>query len=119
MNCTCTSRSSPSCDRRRPAPDLVIYLQASPVSLPSAWRRRGNPIEARIGEDYLAALADSYTRYFHQYEEAPVLIVNTEHLNPIDSADDFAPAARPNRAPARAARILQPRRLNGSTRAHR
>ena len=73
-----------------PAPDLVIYLQASPGILAERVARRGNPVEARIGEDYLAALADSYTRYFHQYEEAPVLIVNTEHLNPIDSADDFA-----------------------------
>lgn len=73
-----------------PTPDLVIYLQASPGILAERVARRGNPIEARIGEDYLAALADSYTRYFHQYEEAPVLIVNTEHLNPIDSADDFA-----------------------------
>jgi deoxyguanosine kinase len=36
------------------------------------------------------ALSESYTRFFHQYDEAPVLIVNTEHLNPVDNADDFA-----------------------------
>jgi deoxyguanosine kinase len=72
-----------------PAPDLVIYLQASPATLAERVARRGNPTEARVDEEYLAALADSYTRFFHQYDEAPVLIVNTEHLNPIASSDDF------------------------------
>lgn len=52
--------------------------------------RRGNPVEARVGEEYLAALAESYMRFFHQYDDAPVLIVNTENLNPIDSAADFS-----------------------------
>jgi deoxyadenosine/deoxycytidine kinase len=72
-----------------PAPDLVIYLQAPPETLAERVSRRGNPIEARIGPDYLAALADSYARFFHQYDEAPVLIVNTENLNPVDSTADF------------------------------
>ena len=72
-----------------PPPDLVIYLQAPPEKLIERVLRRGNPIESRVSEGYLAALADSYTRFFHQYDEAPVLIVNTEHLNPIDSENDF------------------------------
>ena len=71
------------------APDLVIHLQARPEVLAERVARRGNPIEARVDEDYLAALAESYTRFFHQYEAAPVLTVNTEHLNPIDSDTDF------------------------------
>jgi deoxyadenosine/deoxycytidine kinase len=70
-------------------PDLVIYLQARPETLAERVARRGNPIEARVGRDYLAALADSYTRFFHQYDEAPVLIVNTEHLNPAEVDADF------------------------------
>lgn len=71
------------------APDLVIYLQAPPETLVERVARRGIPAEARIGRDYLAALADSYARFFHQYDEAPVLIVNTEHLNPVDVDADF------------------------------
>ena len=71
------------------APDLVIHLQARPEVLAERVARRANPIEARLDEDYLAALAESYTRFFHQYEAAPVLTVNTEHLNPIDSETDF------------------------------
>ena len=38
---------------------------------------------------YLRALSDSYTRFFHQYDAAPVLVVDTEHLNPIERDDDF------------------------------
>jgi len=70
-------------------PDLVIYLQASPETLVERVARRGNPIESGISETYLRALADSYTRFFHEYDAAPVLIVNAEHLNPVDRDEDF------------------------------
>jgi deoxyadenosine/deoxycytidine kinase len=71
------------------APDLVIHLQARPEVLAERVARRGNPVEARVEAAYLEALAESYTRFFHQYDEAPVLTVNTEHLNPIDNDSDF------------------------------
>lgn len=70
-------------------PDLVIYLQASPEALFERVARRANPNESGIAESYLRALSDSYTRFFHQYDAAPVLIINTEHLNPIDRPEDF------------------------------
>lgn len=72
-----------------PLPDLVIYLQAPPDTLVERVNRRGNPIEAGISETYLRALSDSYTRFFHRYDGAPVLIVNTENLNPIERDEDF------------------------------
>jgi deoxyadenosine/deoxycytidine kinase len=72
-----------------PQPDLVIYLQATPDTLVERVQRRGIPMETGISEDYLRALADAYSRFFHHYESAPVLIVNTEHLNPVDRDEDF------------------------------
>ena len=72
-----------------PLPDLVIYLQAPPDTLVERVLRRGNPIESGISETYLRALSDSYTQFFHRYDDAPVLMVNTEHLNPIERAEDF------------------------------
>ena len=72
-----------------PLPDLVIYLQAPPDTLVERVLRRGNPIESGISETYLRALSESYTQFFHRYDDAPVLIVNTEHLNPIERAEDF------------------------------
>ncbi|MFN5512265.1 MAG: deoxynucleoside kinase [Burkholderiales bacterium] len=72
-----------------PQPDLVIYLQATPDTLVERVQRRGIPMETSISEDYLRALADAYSRFFHHYDAAPVLIVNTEHLNPVDRDEDF------------------------------
>jgi deoxyguanosine kinase len=72
-----------------PLPDLVIYLQAPPDTLVDRVLRRGNPIESGISETYLRALSDSYTRFFHKYDGGPVLIVNTENLNPIERDEDF------------------------------
>lgn len=73
-----------------PTPDLVIYLQARPETLIERVSRRGNPIEAGISEAYLRSLSERYTRFFHDYDAAPVLVVNTEHLNPIERGEDFA-----------------------------
>ncbi|MEO6824951.1 MAG: deoxynucleoside kinase [Nitrosospira sp.] len=70
-------------------PDLVIYLQASPATLIGRVRRRGNAFEENISEEYLWQLTQSYTRFFHQYEDAPVMIINSENLNFVDSQEDF------------------------------
>lgn len=70
-------------------PDLVIYLQAAPATLIERVRRRGNPFEKNISEEYLWRLADSYARFFHHYEDAPLMIINSENLNFVDSQADF------------------------------
>ena len=70
-------------------PDLVIYLQASTETLIERVRRRGVGYERGISEDYLLRLAESYARFFYQYDAAPVLIVNSENLNFVDSPQDF------------------------------
>lgn len=72
-----------------PVPDLVIYLQAEPGKLIERVKKRGVAMEAGISETYLRRLCESYTRLFHDFEAAPVLIVNTEHLNPILRDQDF------------------------------
>jgi deoxyadenosine/deoxycytidine kinase len=72
-----------------PAPDLVIYLQASPGTLVERVRRRGVAYERNIPDDYLVRLAESYARFFDQYDAAPVLTVNSENLNFVDQPGDF------------------------------
>jgi deoxyguanosine kinase len=72
-----------------PVPDLVIYLQAMPETLIERVRRRGASYEKNIPDEYLVRLAETYTRYFYQYEAAPLLIVNSENLNFVDSPGDF------------------------------
>ncbi len=70
-------------------PDLVIFLQARPEILMQRVRRRGQEFERSMADDYLLRLVDSYGRFFHHYELSPVLMVNSENLNFVESAGDF------------------------------
>ena len=73
-----------------PVPDLVIYLQAAPETLVERVRRRAQPFEQTISDDYLFRVAQGYSDFFYHYDAAPVMMVNTEHLNFEDDAEDFA-----------------------------
>jgi len=70
-------------------PDLVIYLQASTTTLIDRVKQRGSTFEKNISEDYLWRLSEAYTRFFYQYEGAPVMIVNSENLNFVENQPDF------------------------------
>ncbi|HEX4884270.1 MAG TPA: deoxynucleoside kinase [Casimicrobiaceae bacterium] len=73
-----------------PVPDLVVYLQAPVATLVERVHRRGVQFERQMPETYLARLAEAYTRFFYQYQEAPVLIVNSERLNFVENPEHFA-----------------------------
>jgi len=70
-----------------PTPDLVVYLQAPVATLIERVHRRGVDYERTISEHYLARIADAYSRYFYQYDAAPLLIVNSERLNFVANRD--------------------------------
>jgi deoxyadenosine/deoxycytidine kinase len=72
-----------------PTPDLVIYLQAPIESLQARVKRRGIEFERGMAADYLRRLAASYSEFFHRYDAAPLMIVNSEHLNFADSDADL------------------------------
>ena len=67
-----------------PRPDLVIALQASVDTLVDRVQQRGIRYEQRIAPLYLARLSDAYAQFFHSYDAAPILFVNTEGLNFVD-----------------------------------
>ncbi|SEA68601.1 MAG: deoxynucleoside kinase [Paraburkholderia sp.] len=77
-------------DASGPAPDMVVYLQASPEVLFSRIQKRALPMELQISDAYLRALCDAYNEFFYHYDGAPVLTVNAEHLNPLESDADLA-----------------------------
>ncbi len=72
-----------------PAPDLVIYLQAPADVLQKRIARRGNAFEQRIAASYLEALNAAYTAFFHDYQDAPLLIVNAADINLAASEQDY------------------------------
>lgn len=72
-----------------PRPDLVIYLQAPVETLLSRITNRGRSYEKPIKYDYLAQLSDSYTKFFHHYDESALLTVNTQSIDLIHNKQDY------------------------------
>ena len=72
-----------------PKPDLVIYLQAPVDVLIERIAKRGIDFEQYIERDYLQRLNEAYARFFHEYEEAPLLIVNAASIDPISNQADY------------------------------
>jgi deoxyadenosine/deoxycytidine kinase len=72
-----------------PDPDLVIYLQAPVDKLKARVKRRGIDYEQGMSADYLDRLAATYSEFFHHYDAAPVLMVNSDNLNFVKGTADF------------------------------
>jgi deoxyguanosine kinase len=72
-----------------PVPDLVVYLQAPVDVLLERIARRGIASEQLIERRYLERLVESYSRFFLEYEAAPVLMVNAADIDPIGSDRDY------------------------------
>jgi deoxyguanosine kinase len=72
-----------------PVPDLVIYLQASADALMRRIVRRGRPYERAIDRHYLESVAEAYARYFHSYDQGPLLIVNASSIDPVHNDADY------------------------------
>jgi len=72
-----------------PKPDLVIYLQAPVDVLVKRIGKRGIGYERGMEPAYLRSLCETYTRFFHYYDEAPLLIVNAAEINLVDSDSDY------------------------------
>jgi deoxyguanosine kinase len=76
-------------DFKLPVPDLVVYLQAPVDALLFRIARRGINYEQDIKRRYLERLTDAYSRFFHQYNESPLLIVNAATIDPVNNEDHF------------------------------
>mgnify|MGYP001820932712 FL=1 len=72
-----------------PVPDLVVYLQAPADILLKRISRRGIKYERRIDAEYLRKLSEAYSRMFLNYDDAPLLIVNTAGINLVDNDDEY------------------------------
>jgi deoxyadenosine/deoxycytidine kinase len=72
-----------------PNPDLVVYLQAPAQVLMRRVASRGIAYEQLIDEDYLERLGEAYARFFHDFDAAPLLIVNAASIDPIHREADY------------------------------
>jgi deoxyadenosine/deoxycytidine kinase len=72
-----------------PRPDLVVYLQAPVDVLMERIARRGIDFEQRISREYLERLNEAYARFFHEFDAAPLLIVNAASIDPVHNQSDY------------------------------
>ena len=76
-------------DIQTPKPDLVVYLQAPVDVLVERIAKRGINYEQHIEKSYLEKLNEAYARFFHEYEAAPLLIVNAASIDPVNNQADY------------------------------
>lgn len=93
-----------------PAPDLVVYLEASVEVLLDRIRKRGRSYEKRIDPDYIRRLAEAYNHFFFNFDDCPLLIVNTNFVDFSTDTEEFARLLRILDEPAVGVRYYNPRR---------
>ena len=72
-----------------PSPDLVIYLQAPIDVLKDRITKRGNINEQYLTLEYLEKLNDAYSRFFLDYNDDPLLIINAADINLESNEADY------------------------------
>lgn len=71
-----------------PKPDLIIYLQASTEILLDRIKGRGLEFERGITREYLESVNEMYMNHFHNYNQSPILIINTSNVD-INTDGDY------------------------------
>ena len=72
-----------------PVPDLVIYLQASVDAIMQRLARRDAHYDRFVDRRYIERLTDAYARFFHAYDDGPLLIVNASQIDPVHNDADY------------------------------
>ena len=70
-------------------PDVAVYLQANPDTLMARIARRGRTFERDMDREYIRQLNEAYNHFFFHYNEAPLLVVNTNAIDFVNNSDDF------------------------------
>ncbi len=73
-----------------PAPDLVIYLKASPEVLKQRLKRRGLTQEKEISDAYIEQVAKAYEHFFFHYTASDLLVVDTSDIDFVNRPQDLA-----------------------------
>ncbi len=70
-------------------PDLVIYLQSSTERLLANIKIRNRDYERHVTEEYIRALNEAYNRFFFNYKDSPLLIINATKIDFVNSKQDL------------------------------
>ena len=71
------------------APELVVYLKATPEVLKQRLKRKNLPEEREISEEYIEQIAASYDHFFSHYTGGDLLIVDTSEIDFVNNPADM------------------------------
>ncbi|MBI4223359.1 MAG: deoxynucleoside kinase, partial [Deltaproteobacteria bacterium] len=72
-----------------PKPDIVVYLRAQSDVLMGRIKQRGFGYEKPITVPYLEEVMEAYNTCFLNYNETPLLIVDTTHTDFLKHHDQY------------------------------
>ena len=72
-----------------PVPDLVVYLQTSDELAQKRLQKRNGGMLNLFPAGYLQQIHDEYRRFFHLYQNAPLLIANVDEMDFAGNDDHF------------------------------
>jgi len=75
---------------RAPRPDLVVLLMASTDVLLERIKRRGRAYERAFSRGYLEEVSRTYSEFFFEYVDSPLLVVDTSEIDFVRSKADQA-----------------------------
>jgi len=70
-------------------PDFVIYLKTSTARLMANIRKRNRNYEKDMSEEYINTLKELYDSFFSHYTKTPLIIINMDDIDFINSEKDF------------------------------
>ena len=90
------------------APDLVIYLQASPEVLRQRIARKSHAEESSISPQYLEAVVRAYEHFFFHYSASDLLVVNTSEIDFVERDADLQQLLRRLQEPVKGTQYYLP-----------
>lgn len=76
-------------DQKLPRPDVTIFMQAAPDVLMKRIRKRNKSYEKPIDPNYVLQVSQTYSQFFFQYTESPLLVVNVTDIDFIKEKRDY------------------------------
>ena len=70
-------------------PDLVVYLQADTPLLMQYIKKRGRDLEKGVTSDYIDLVNQRYQEFFVNYEDTPLLFINTNNIDFVENPRDL------------------------------